>query len=567
MARFTRRSFISGAASTAIAAGSFVFSKERRRRPNVIILLTDDQGYGDLGCHGNGKIKTPHLDRFAKESVELTQFHACPICNPSRASLLTGLYHYRVGVGDNHDRGKQMMYGETVTLAEMLAAAGYKTAIFGKWHLGDNYPMRSMDQGFQESLVFRGSNIGSGNSKFNPVLMHNGKEVQTKRYSTDVYFGAAIHFIEKNQRQPFLVYLAADACHVPLDVPEEYAAPYRRMGLPEGTARVYGMITNLDDNFARLMAKLKELGLERDTMVVYLSDNGADFQPGQRMPSPRFNAGLRGHKGQVYEGAIRVPFFVRWPAELKADSRVDRVAAHIDLVPTLLEACDAEPPPSVPLDGRSLMPLLRADKSAWPDRNLFFQMLRDVNREYAVRSQKYKLVQPPGEVRYALYDMDSDPGEQRDISVDNPTVVAQLHNAYQNWYRDVVSPSLQSLQKDAPRADLGSPYENPVILSWTDRRGLSTHAYGRDALGHWDVNVVQSGKYKVVLHFPKAEKDGVAQFKLGEVHLEKPFPKEAASALFESVNLRHGKGKLEAIVKFGERRSGVPDAEVEKLNE
>ena len=570
MPRLTRRDFISRAATTAVTTGAFLFSKEHRRRPNVIVVLTDDLGYGDLGCHGNDKIKTPHLDSFPKESVEFTQFYVCPICNPSRASLLTGLFHYRVGVGDSHGGGTAMMYGETVTLAEMLSAAGYRTGIFGKWHLGDNYPMRSMDHGFQESLVYRGGSIGFneyplGNSKLNPVLIHNGTEVRTNGYSTDVLFRAAIDFIEESKRRPFLVYLATDAPHVPLVVPEENADPYRRMGLPEGSAKLYGMITNLDDNFARLLSRLNELRLEQETIIIFLSDNGAQLQTGNVALS-RFNAGLRGGKGQIYEGGIRVPFFLRWPQELGTNRKVDRVAAHIDLVPTLLDACGVEKPGASSLDGRSLMPLLRGNKVHWPERNLFFQMLQDedpeVRRAYAVRSQKYKLVHMPGkddaeDPVLALYDIDSDPGEERDISRDNRAVVANLHDVYKVWFRDVVAPGFK---RDPSRIYLGTPHENPTILGANDQRGPKLT--GR---GHWDVKVVRPGIYRVDLHFAKAERDGIAQFSLGEVRLEKPFIKKATSVVIDSVKLPSGEGKLEAFLKVGELSRAVYYAEVEKI--
>ncbi|MDQ3651361.1 MAG: sulfatase-like hydrolase/transferase, partial [Acidobacteriota bacterium] len=262
------------------------------KRPNVILIITDDQGHGDLGFHGNPKIKSPNIDRLARESTRFVNFYVSPVCAPTRASLMTGRYNYRTGVVDTY-LGRAMMHPDEVTLAEMLSRAGYRTGIFGKWHLGDNYPMRPMDQGFEESLIHFGGGIGQpsdpavpgGSSYFDPVLQHNGKQVKTKGYCSDVYTDAAINFITENRNKPFFTYLAFNAPHTPLQVPRSYFEQYKGMKLDRSefpstghtlpanvdsdtTAKVYGMVTNIDDNLGRLFSKLEELRIADNTILI-----------------------------------------------------------------------------------------------------------------------------------------------------------------------------------------------------------------------------------------------------------------------------------------------------------
>ncbi|MEQ9070753.1 MAG: arylsulfatase, partial [Gimesia chilikensis] len=292
----------------------FGFSQEgmaaEGKQPNVILLLTDDQGYGDVGFHGNAQIRTPHMDELARQGMELTRFYCSPVCAPTRASLMTGRYYYRSGVVHT-SRGGAKMYGEETTLAEMLQGAGYATGIFGKWHLGDNYPMRPQDQGFAESLVHRSGGIGQApdkpNSYFDPWLWKNGQREQGKGYCTDLFFDAALEFMDRQAQagKPFFVYLPTNAPHTPLEIADSYWKPYQEQGLDETTARVYGMVENLDKNLGRLMAHLDQTKLKENTILIFLGDNG----PQQK----RYTAGLRGRKSWVYEGGIRVPFVATWP--------------------------------------------------------------------------------------------------------------------------------------------------------------------------------------------------------------------------------------------------------------
>ncbi len=325
----------------ALACAGSTTAAQKPKRPNVILIMTDDQGHGDLGFHGNPKIRTPHLDRLAKQGTRLTRFFVCPVCSPTRSSLMSGRYNYRTGVVDTY-LGRSMMHPDEVTLAELLATAGYRTGIFGKWHLGDNYPLRPTDQGFHEALVLKGGGIAQpsdppgGDGYFDPVLYRNGKAEKTKGYVSDVITDAALDFIGKNRDRPFLVYLAYNAPHGPLQVPEKYYQLYRKMNLAHGafpqigqplpgksqqdvTARVYGMVTNVDDNLGRLFARLNELKLADDTIVIFLTDNGPQ--------QVRYNSGMLGRKGSVHEGGVRVAFFIRWPGKIPADRDVDRIAA------------------------------------------------------------------------------------------------------------------------------------------------------------------------------------------------------------------------------------------------
>ena len=533
------------------------------RRPNIVLILTDDQGYGDLGCHGNDKLKTPHLDRLASQSVEFTRFHVSPVCAPTRASLLTGRYNYRTGAIDTY-LGRAMMYTEEVTLAEMLGAAGYRTGIFGKWHLGDNYPLRAIDQGFQQALVHNGGGIGQpadppGNSYFDPVLQLDGKATRGKGYCTDIFTNAAIQFIEKHRGEPFFAYLATNTPHSPLQIGDQYVAPYKAMGLDDKTARVYGMISNIDDNVGRLLAKLDELKLADETIVIFMTDNGPCPSQQDAGKPRRYNAGLRNAKGSVYDGGIRVPCFVRWPARLKPGAQIDRIAAHIDVVPTLLDACGVARPADVELDGTSLMPLMLGNGADWPDRTLCFQWHRgdvpEVYRNCAARSQRYKLIDGK-----ELYDMVADPAEARNVAADHPDIVAQMRKGYEEWFRDVSA----TRGYDPPRIHLGTPHEDPTTLTRQDWRGPRA-GWDAKSLGHWLVTVARAGSYRIALRFAATGSPMEAHFRLGEVASIMPIPEGASSCAFDAVSLRSGDGQLEAWLSTGQTTIGVHYVDIRRL--
>ena len=482
-----------GAALFGVACGG----TPAERRPNVILILTDDQGFGDAGVHGNDKIRTPNLDRFAREGVEFTRFYVSPVCAPTRASLMTGRYYYRSGV-IHTSRGGAKMHGDEVTLAETLRDAGYRTGIFGKWHLGDNYPMRPMDQGFDESLVHKAGGIDQApdkpNGYFDPLLWRNGQAFQSKGYCTDVFFDAALSFIEDNQKEPFFIYLPTNAPHSPLIVDEKYSSRYAEMGLDDPTAKVYGMVENIDENFGRLIAKLDELNLRDDTIVMFISDNGPAGE--------RYNAGLRGRKSQAYEGGIRTLSFLQWPGRVKPPTRIDRIAAHIDVAPTVLDAVGVAPPEDIAYDGVSLMPLVDGSAQDWPERTLFFQCHRGLSpRPYqnaAAVTDRYKLVmsatsfgdenfQLPADSPLELYDIQADPGEQQDLSGEHPAVLADLRGHYDAWFDDV-----RGTRDFTPGViHLGSDEEGPTLLC---RYQDSTYKDGQPT--GWVVEIERGGKYE-----------------------------------------------------------------------
>ena len=458
--------------------------------PNVLIVITDDQGWGDLGAHGNPVLKTPKLDAFTKESVNLKNFYVCPVCSPTRSSLLTGQYNYRTGVVDTFI-GRSLMRPDVKTLQEYLAGAGYRTGLFGKWHLGDNCPLRPEDRGFQETLWSRGGGLAQPSDHpdmvwktayFDPILNQNGKEVKTKGYCTDVFTDAALKFITKESTKPFFAYVAFNAPHAPYQVPEELAAKYAKLDLSENAfpktgqpwagkklntteiAGAYGMIENIDTNFGRLMKVLEDKKLAENTIVVFLTDNG----PG----GVRWNGGLRDRKTTVYEGGIRVPCYVRWSAKVKA-GQVETPLAHIDVTPTLLAACGVVS--NTALDGKSFLGLLQG-KTEWSGRTLFFQWHRgdepEKYRAFAARGPQYKLVQANGTApgpkwtpKYELFELQTDPFEEKDLAQDKPEEVAKLKKQYEAWFADVTKKGFTP-----PRIIIGSEKENPVRLSRQDRR-------------------------------------------------------------------------------------------------
>lgn len=551
-------------------------------RPNVVLIMTDDQGHGDLGFHGNSKIRTPQLDDLAKQSVRFDYFYVSPVCSATRASLMTGRYNYRTGVVDTY-MGRSMMHTEEVTIAEMLGEAGYRTGIFGKWHLGDNHPMRPMDQGFDESLVHRGGGITQaagppGDSYFDAVLEHNGQTVRSNGYCSDVFTDSAIRFIEQHRDRPFFVYLSFNCPHTPLQVPDQYVAPYKRMNLAhevfpavgypligeaeqDELACVYGMVTNIDDNLGRLLAQLDALELADNTIVIFLTDNGPQQE--------RYKSGLRGLKGQTYDGGIRVPCFVRWPAKFQAGRREERIAAHIDIAPTLLDACGVKKPASVLFDGVNLMPVLAGIAGQWPARTLFFQAHRGPEpepfRAAAVREARYKLVLSPTAFGrrlktpvVELFDMHADPYEQHDLTVERPNIVARLKASYLAWLRDVGATRGYA----PPRIHLGTPHENPVILTRQDWRG---HGPGWGINGHWEVHVVNEGSFDLRLRFKEVGDPRSVHISLSGVTREASIAAGAAQHTFDAVTLPTGPGRLHAWIAHEDQNRGVEYVDVIRL--
>ncbi len=421
-------------------------------RPNLILVMTDDQGYGEIGAHGNPIIQTPNLDRMHGQSVRFTDFHVSPTCAPTRSALLTGRHEFRNGVSHTIMERERLTLKAT-TMAEVLHAAGYATGIFGKWHLGDEDAYQPGRRGFDEVFIHGAGGIGQtypgscgdapGNRYFDPAIRHNGRFVKTQGYCTDVFFGQARRWIEDRVAagQPFFAYVTPNAPHDPFVSPgASYEAAYLGKGLSTNAVAYYAMISNIDENVGKLLAALERWRLESNTLVIFMTDNGHSV-------GNVYNAGMRGMKGGPYQGGTRVPAFWRWPGRLSPGDR-PQLAAHVDVFPTLAELAGATlaPGTAAQVEGRSLVPLLESPAAAWPDRFLVTHVGRwprgEVaafkHRQCAIRNRQYRLVN-----NAELYDLLADPAETSNIIAEHPEVVASLRSAYDAWWTSIL-PGLEN---------------------------------------------------------------------------------------------------------------------------
>ena len=559
-----------------------LIGKETGSRPNIILIMADDQGYGDLSCHGNPVIRTPNIDQFAKQSSTFERFYVCPVCSPTRSSLMTGRWNYRTGIIDTY-LGRSMMFPDETTIAEILKANGYRTGIFGKWHLGDNYPLRSIDQGFDESLVLKGGGIGQpsdppgGNGYFDPVLVHNGKLEAQIGYCSNIYTDAAISFITKQSDKPFFVYLPFNCPHEPLQVPREDYELYRSLDLSEKTfpmignppsqkwdtekiAKLYGMVSNIDDNVGKLLKKLDETKLTQNTIVIFLSDNGPAF--------PRWNAGLRSLKTTVYEGGIRAPFYIRYPGVIAANKKIPGIAAHIDLLPTLLSSCNIPFPKSLKIDGIDLWPILTGKQKEVSERNLFFQWHRgDTPQEgfaYTVVSSRYKLLQsghptnptkkkakPPANP-VELYDLSKDPYEKNNIASEYPDIVHKMKNSYHEWFSEMK----YARNFKPPEIILGNDKELTSILTRQDWRGPLAGWRTFDE-GYWQVKIEKERNFRIELYFTPQNVDRELTVRFLNSEKKEKIPANVKMVAIESMKLPMGNGKFEATIS-GSLKSNDP---------
>ena len=481
--------------------------KQARARPNVILVITDDQGYGDLACHGNPYILTPHLDQFCQEAVSFTNFHVSTTCAPTRGALLTGRHTNRLNVYHTI-AGRSLLYEDEVILPQILARQGYQCGMFGKWHLGDNYPFRPEDRGFHEVVRHGGGGITQmpdywGNDYFDDTYWHNGEPETYQGYCTDVFFEEALRFIRENRDRPFFCYLSTNAPHGPLNVPVEYTDLYREVDqVPERVKRFYGMITHIDDNFGRLEQQLHEMGLKENTLLIFMTDNGT------ALGHTVFDGGLRGHKGSEYEGGHRVPFMVRWPAgEIGGGRKVEQLAAHFDLLPTLVDLLGLGFTAGKPLDGTSLKPLFYGETEGWPNRILYVDTQRRLDlvkyKQYSVMDSSWRLVNGQ-----ELYHMQEDPGQEQNLIDDHPEVAARLAEAYEHWWKSILE---EGVEDRFAYLRAGSPRENPLRICSHDMRTPLLdfwHQYGAvqaaEGSGIWKVEIAEEGDYQISLRrFPR----------------------------------------------------------------
>ncbi|MCJ8164239.1 arylsulfatase [Pontibacter sp. E15-1] len=483
----------------------FATSAIAQKKPNVVLILTDDQGWGDLSLHGNPWVETPQLDQLARSGERFENFYVSPLCAPSRASILTGRYSLQTGVV-SVSKGLEVMDTDETTLAELFKANGYKTGIFGKWHNGQHYPNRPNDQGFDEFLGF---SAGHWSNYFNTDLDHNGKTVKTKGYITDVLTDAALQFMASSGQEPFFCYIPYNAPHTPHQVPDTYFEKYKAKGLSDELASIYGMVENVDDNVGRVLRYLKDKHLEENTIVIFLSDNGPN--------GVRYNGAMRGIKGSVHEGGVRVPFFISWKNHIPAGKIMETPMAHVDLYPTLFEMCQLEAVPGKPLDGMSFAPMiLRGSEPPAANRKIFthvnFMEVPVTINSGGFRDSQYRFAYESGSPQ--LYDLLQDPEEKNDLSRQKTALANQYTKAYQQWFNGATS----SLKLDRPLVLSAMGVTLPVYEATLSAgiRFKEGHGWAHDWVEkwpgtedslYWEIDCQKPGKYLVEMEYLCADEN------------------------------------------------------------
>ena len=530
--------------------------------PNIILVITDDQGYGDFGFSGNKFIQTPNIDKLVKNSILLTNFHVDPTCAPTRAALLTGRYSNRTGVWHTV-QGRNMLREREITLADILKENGYETGLFGKWHLGDNYPYRPVDRGFTYSVMHHAGGVGQapdywGNDYFDDTYNFNGVFKRFDGFCTDIWFDEAIKFIKSNKNSPFFAYIAPNAPHSPFYCPEEYTKIYQNNDkIPN--IPFYGMITNIDENMGNLIKILDEENLSSNTILIYMTDNGTSAGMKNGIG---YNANMRGKKNSEYEGGHRVPCIIRWPqSNLVHGKEISQLTAHIDIFPTIIDMCNLDSP-TVDFDGKSIINLLEQNKDSWPNRALIVETQRIVTpkkkKKSSVMKDSWRLINGK-----ELYDLDNDFEQKINVAKKYPEIVNELRDHYDIFWNDV--------SKDhalTSHISLGSDL-NPIVK-------LSSHDWLIDQLSpwsqehvkvgfceeqsFWSVKCERSGIYEISLRrwpveadkpindgsYGKSYKYTHARLKINDIDIKKSIPAGAKEITF-SVNLPKGIMKLAPV--------------------
>jgi arylsulfatase A-like enzyme len=492
------------------------------RKPNVVIFLADDQGWGDLSVQGNTNLSTPRIDSLAKEGAIFDRFFVCPVCAPTRAEFLTGRYHPRGGVFGVSTGGERLDLDEQ-TIADVFKGAGYATGAFGKWHNGMQYPYHPNGRGFEEYYGFCSGHWGD---YFSPPLDHNGEQVHGTGFLEDDLTDHAMAFIEQNREQPFFCYLPFNTPHSPMQVPDRFYKKFAGADLKmqsrgdqgaediEFTRAALAMCENIDWNVGRVLDKLDELKLADDTIVIYFSDNGPN--------SWRWNDGMKGRKGSTDEGGVRSPLLIRWPGHIAGETKIQPIAGAIDLLPTLAELCDISYRPKNPLDGESLVSLLMQKKAEWPDRLIFSHW----NGRVSVRTQRFRL-----DDGGKLFDMQADPGQRRNVAADHPEVAAKLKAAVADWRKEL----LTGFRKERPftvgysefpltvlPARDGVPHGKITRSAGAPNCSFFTNWKSTDDRITWDVEIHTAGKYEALVLYtcPASDLGCAIELRFGDSHVQ-----------------------------------------------
>lgn len=492
---FRRRQFLQLAGALAAPA-----APASQKRPNIVVVLADDQGWGDLSVHGNSNLATPNIDSLARDGALMERFFVCSVCAPTRAEFLTGRYHPRGGVRGVTAGAERLNLDET-TIADVFNSAGYATGAFGKWHNGSQHPYHPNARGFDEYYGFTSGHWGH---YFEPELERNGELVRGKGFIIDDLTNNALSFIERNKTRPFFCYLPLNSPHSPMQVPDRFYEKFANFQ-PRLLARnasqedllmtraALAMCENIDWNVGRVLSHLEKLNLSRDTIVMYFSDNGPN--------SWRWNGGMKGRKGSVDEGGLRVPCLIRWPGQIPAGTRIPQIAGAIDLLPTFTDLASIQAPSRKPLDGRSLKPLLTRTAGEWPDRMLFSLQ----NKRASVRTQRYRL-DPAGQ----LFDMQADPNQDRNIAPEQPDTAARLRKALDAWSREMLAltggkdtrpypvgyarNTMLPARDGVPQGGIQRSSIHPncsFFRNWTSKADAMT----------WDIETARTGDYEITVYY------------------------------------------------------------------
>ena len=487
--------------------------RQAQHRPNVVVILTDDQGWGDLGVNGNSNLSTPNIDSLARDGATFDNFYVCAVCAPTRAEFLTGRYYPRTGVS-GVSRGEGRLNPDETTIADVLKAAGYATGAFGKWHNGTQSPYHPNDRGFDEYYGFTSGHWGH---YFSPPLDHNGKKVRGKGYVVDDFTDHALKFIEDNKKKPFFCYLPYNTPHSPMMIDDQFydkfkgVDPAMKHREPKRedvmmTRAALAMCENIDWNVGRILKRLDELKLKNDTIVIYFSDNGPN--------SYRWNGGMKGRKGSIDEGGVRSPFFIRWPGQIAAGLRVPQVTGAIDLLPTLADLAGGTAPTAKPLDGQSFKTLLKGQPTSWRPRVLFSVRKNQVS----VRADRFRL-----DNAGKLYDISADRGQRVDVAEDHPRIHARLkkiaakHNAQMQkdfaaykdrpfavgFARSTTLPARDGIEHGTIQRS-AKPPNNSFFKNWTSQDDSIT----------WNVEIEKAAKYEATVYYTCAKENVGATIQL-----------------------------------------------------